>query len=205
MDVKFAVECVDARALLLALQKLKSISGYGLTSASIEGQSLFFAVERYAMDGDGHHVGTERFVSHLALYHCKNLGVSHFPWSPLAAFPTALDVAIVEPAQEPHEYTIVDALEFLEQALEPHELEKLAVEPGGDNDCILQEAYDRGLGEGDYTPPDEWFAHDELKSVLDQALKDLPSWNFHWEKDEDRHWTLGWEDDVQYTHRIGDK
>jgi hypothetical protein len=216
VKTKFSIECVDAHALYHALLRQQAQStGNGVSNVefdtgvpcmychgSEQPPALLFTIERFAMDGNGHHVGYEAYLGHLPLYALKpvrTLGGAT-PFSEWYVIPRSLDVARIVPAREPYEYTVEDALFFLREWFEGED--DPVLEPGLHKDFYLSEAFDRGMGDADYVPPDEDFAYHELERALGQALDDLPEGLFH-SDDEGRYWTLQFDDgEVVDTHWI---
>lgn len=86
MPSKFTINAVDALALYYALERLREHNyGNGVVSVHLfqdrinleveerilaghDSGLMSFITERYAMNGNGHHVGYERFTAHLDLY-----------------------------------------------------------------------------------------------------------------------------------------
>ncbi len=176
-DSRFSLDCVDAQALYHSLRRSRDKndgSGYGLIDAQLTDSALTFTVDRYAMDSSGGHVGTEQYTAYFKVE--PSVG---FPGRPPASqgfiiLDRGFDLAI-EPAQEPIEYTLADALSFLSEYGEGVPI------PGSvSDDEIIQEAHDRGMGEGDYSPPDQDFGYQYVQPFLDEALDDLPEWRFDW-------------------------
>ncbi len=176
------ITAVDALALKLALQRMADQSlGYGITSVylSQDDSHLMFTVERYAMDGLGHHVGHETFTAELKIFFGPELGIASCatPHSKTVVFPAAFDVHEIIPAQEEHVYTIGEAIDFLKNAQDYNENAKFERDNMSTDD-IIQAAHDLGMSEGDYCPPDDDFAYQELYHHLYEAQANLPSGHF---------------------------
>ena len=194
MNSRINIEAVGALALKLALERCEKASmGNGVTDVFVEKDEgliewLMFTVERYAMDGAGFHAGYETFIGAMQIFHGPDLGILSLmtPHAKEVVFPSAMDVSEIIPAEDPHEYTVEEARAFLE---EWHDhLEAL---DSDDADYILQTAFDYGMGEGDYCPPDDDFAYQELDHHLQEALKDLPDGRFD---PETRAWSIVFDD-----------
>jgi len=156
---------------------------------------LYFKLDRYAMNGNGYHVGYEEFVGKLRLYHKGDFAIHGIPYmlSPYVVFPATLEVHTVKPVEDPTEYTKQDALEYLKEYDDQFE-DSAMVDLMYSDDEILQMAYDKGLGEGDYYPPDEDFAYHELAHHLEYILsKELvqPEFRPATSDEENSVWVLG--------------
>lgn len=176
MTSKFQIECVDALALTYALERLTEHSyGNGVESVTLDEDAgtLEFTSSRYAMDGGGFHVGYERFIAAFQLYELKRPCIGATPYSGCYVVPDWMEVSW-EPAQEEREYTMAEAIEFLDEYGEPD----WRCQTEGFEKDVLELAFDHGMGEYDYTPPDDDFVHYELRYHLDQALENLPEGDF---------------------------
>ena len=188
MKTRDKIEIVDAEALR---QALESMCDY--VNISYENELLYFTTTRYATNANGYHVGYERFTGELKLYNKSEFRVhsmSPYALSGYFVVPDALSVASIEPAEQLKEYTKEEALEFLIEHNKwsswiPNYVNLLDHYA---DDELLQEAYDRGMGEGDYFPPDDDFAYEELNHALNEALDCLPAATFD---PNTRTWHLG--------------
>jgi len=194
-NVNYTLEAVDARALEETFNK-KDIESWIIQTGK-NSPYLYFKKERYAMNGNGYHVGYEVFVGRLKLYEKSEFYVHGVPYalSPYIVFPNQLEVDGVTPAEEPREYTVHDAVEYLKSIGKDEPEFYNFQEYEHDPDYIMQLAHDNGMSEGDYFPPDEDFAFHELDHVLQDTIKGgLVQAEFHPtqnEKEEDSEWSLG--------------
>lgn len=216
MTSKFKIECVDALALTFALERLsKHNYGNGVESVTLDeasqrhghedAETLEFVSSRYAMDGAGMHVGYESFTATFQLYPLQRPYMGATPYSGCFIVPDWMEVAW-EPAQETHEYTAEDARQFLDEYIEDwadeigadatdEDSQRHEVPQGHGNgdEQLLDLAFDSGMAEYDYTPPDEDFAYQELRYHLDRALEDLPEGDFIMDE-RGRRWELKFAD-----------
>jgi hypothetical protein len=169
---------------------------------------LIFTAERYAMDGLGSHVGYEKFTASLTLYPFVS-GTRHHAATPESnwyVIPESLEVEEIIPAADTPTYKPLAAHAFLKEMDEPNSILADQLE-GWDRlnaEQKLDLAFDLGLGEGDYTPPDDDFAYQELDHILNQALEDLPFGSFSW-AEEGRVWTIQFDDgEVVWSYNLDD-
>lgn len=196
MKTKASLEIVDARAFEQTLYRMKDKYGYGLVSVDLDEQNeiLEFTIHRYAMDGNGYHVGYEEFVSQFKLYSKSDFEVtemSPYNLSNYFLFPHLLEIDVT-PAIEEKEYSMDDAIQYLKDnyGYDDSDIANLEEE-------VMQEAYDKGMGEGNYFPPDEDFAWQcAIQPVIEEALANLISAEFD---SETRTWTLG-----DYEYKVGE-
>lgn len=192
MPSKFQIDCVDALALSYALERLTEHNyGNGVESVVLDEDEeiLEFTTSRYAMDGGGFHVGYEKFTAVLELFEIRSPYMGATPYSGCYVVPDFMDVSW-EPAQEPFQYKIEDAIGFLDEYVDNWR-EELDDDPAGDD--VLQLAFDEGMGEFDYCPPDEDFAYQELQYHLEKALEDMPDGEYQMDE-EGRRWNLTFSD-----------
>lgn len=203
MQTKVELTIVDARAFEQTLLQLKSRYGYGLVSVELNEKEkvLQFTIHRYAMDGNGYHVGYEVFTTKFMLHSKSEFEVYQMaPYNLSEYFLFShLYTIDIEPAEKEREYTIDDAIQYLKDnyGYDDSDINELAKRFGDyDPDMILQTAYDEGMGEGDYFPPDEDFANQEISHTIEQALNTLVDASFD---SDTRTWTLG-----EYTYKVGE-
>jgi len=146
--ILFDAAPIKADEFVSVAESQLSHTGYGLTNAHKENGKVIVVVERYAMDGGGHHVGTEVYTATMSIIqeHWIVPDVFRLSW---------------EPAQPPVEITEIDA----EARLRDNEI-AFAVE-----DDLVELANEHGLYEGDYCPPDDDFAWQELDHALGEIIK----------------------------------
>ena len=192
---KWNVEAIDALALYEGLKKTCSWVGFVTEDETQvfpfnerfeEAKFLLFKANRYAMDGNGFHVGHEEYCGQFPIYHKKEFNVMGIPWgiSPFIIFNQQMDVKEVIPAQKETIYTVEDAREYLKEYCPEIEYQDL------ERDEIKSLAFDNGMGEGDYIPCDENFAYEELNYYFREALVQMPDYEFKFENDK-RIWMLG--------------
>lgn len=182
MSSKEVLVAVDAIAFVETL--LKKWSGVesvwwmrGERDVEIkEATSLQFTLSRYAMNGNGGYVGYEYYTGVLPLFKKSDFQVTcgaPYLISPFFILPNRLYVHKVVPAAEEHKFTKQEAYQYLEDrnAL-PRGFSKLSA------DELKQEAFDHGMGEGGYCPPDDDYAYQELKAAVDYCVKHLLEWKF---------------------------
>lgn len=197
-NAEYTVKCIDAYSLEETIHNATRNffdEGNAWLGDNFETDPyLYFKVERYAMDGNGFHVGYEEFVGRIRLYHKRDLGIHGIPYalSPYVVVPSTMDVHAIKPAEEPTTHTKAEALDYLKEYREFSN--SMLVDNSMSDDEIMQEAYDRGLGEGDYYPPDEDFAYQELENYLMNILiRPMVQAEFHpaSSEEENSRWTLG--------------
>lgn len=170
------VEYVGLGALIKALQRrIEHNHGNGIASYELDllERQVFFTAERYAMDGNGYGVGTEEFIGRLPI---RRLGPH---W---VVFPSELELHEVKWAGPNTEYTLDDAVRFLDEYCGPRH-KWLGIDAAECNESldaalvdmdVMQEAYDNGLGDGDYyrDEGDDDFAWQEL----DHHVSEMVQW-----------------------------
>ena len=166
-NTNYKLEAVDARALEETFNQNRIESWIIQTGKN--SPYLYFKIERYAMDGNGYHVGFEEFTGRLKLYQKQEFYVSGIPYalSPYIVFPNQLEVDDIVPAEEEREYTVHDAAEYLKSIGLDDPRNWNFQEYEHQPDELMQMAYDNGMGEGDYFPPDEDFAFHELDHIIE--------------------------------------
>lgn len=129
-------------------------TGNGLVSAWVKDdtQCAIIHVSRYAMDGMGGGVGHEEYYGTLAIIPRNDEKV---------VVPSAMQIHW-EPAQPPIETTEIDA---------EARLRDNGIEFNREEDDLVELAGEHGLYEGDYCPPDDDFAWQELEHHLGEIIK----------------------------------
>lgn len=199
MENQAKVQVVDAVCMFVALENefdgLMTRGGVAFYKGSEElgahdndvADRIEFWMYRDAMDGNGYRVGEERFTGVLKLYSKSDFQMnwgSPYVVSPWFIIPHMMDVAEIVPAEEPHEYTRDEAINFLDNCKFEDDPEELSDEE------VLQEAFDHGMGDGDYFQSDDDFAYHELEYVFNRALERLPVPTFKADE-KGRDWIVG--------------
>ena len=190
MKTRATIEIVDAIAML---QALESTGMCNHVEINYDDRIIYFTMSRYAMDGNGYHVGYEEFTGVFRLYSKRVFNITEMSPYGLSSYfivPNALEVNEVIPAEQPRIYSKDDAIQYLIDHNKwsswiPNYVNLL---DHWTDDELLQEAYDKGMGDGDYFPPDVDFAYEELNYVLNEALDCLPAATFD---SSNGTWSLG--------------
>ncbi len=153
-----------------------------------------FYVSRIAMDGAGGIVGDEQYYATVRLLDRERIGEVY--GVPIRAEPFFVcarlcDVGLHDSPEE-HEYTVAEAKEYLADDADWQRIvDSDAVDDMSPNE-IIELAYDKGMGESNYTKPPTDFIQQHVSQIWDEVLKLAREFPIEWDK-EGLAWTCNCE------------